>query len=58
MDEILFAWKAGQVFLFLWSLLCFFLGVAFAGVLYHYYISTVIKKANKALERLNPDFYP
>lgn len=38
--------------LFLWSLCCFFLGVAFAGALYHYHIHQLINKANKLLEQL------
>lgn len=39
--------------LFIWSLVCFFIGIFFAGVVYHYYIEGVIQRAEKMLDRLH-----
>lgn len=52
MMELVEVLKTGPMVLFLWSLLCFFLGVFFCGMLHHYYLKEVIKKAEAIVTRL------
>ena len=56
--DFLELWEKRTLLLFLWSAACFVLGVAFTGVIYHYHLNAVIKKANKLIDQLANSEYP
>jgi hypothetical protein len=45
-------WNNAHFVLFLWSTLCWVVGVLTAGLFYYYHIHFVIKRADKLIDRL------